>query len=380
MARPPRAGTWIALSLAACLFAPAAVARGKAAKKPPEWSEEAGRPVLRVFEPAPMRAYLHVPELPEGKKTSLVVVLHGHGGTPTGMLGYGASIADARGEVWMACEGSGEEQTDRGPGRSWKPATDVPGILACVDAALERYPIDPRRVVLMGHSAGGTMSLLAYAGRKAGFAGVYTTAAPMTPTSAQKGARVVVTVGTRDPNFSVFPAARQAAEKTVVARLVAVEGLEHDLPDPLYSTEALTWILDARCPSEEICVPKDPSAEAPAPPGSVAAKAKGGTFRHVLKFAAGGRAARADAPSRPAARAALASLAGEWKRDAADFGDVVASASDDPVSKDLRGVVTGAVLARYGGALAQAMSRLRGGDTSAPVESDGGWHLVHRDP
>jgi predicted esterase len=360
-------------------FGPDAAAKGgKTSRRPPEWSEEAGRPVLRVLEPSPMRAFLHVPEIPEGKKTALVVVLHGHGGTPTGMLGYGASLADARGEVWMACEGSGEEQTDRGPGRSWNASTDVEGILACVEAALARYPIDPARVVLAGHSAGGSMSLLVYAAKKGGFAGIYTTAAPMTPTSAQKGARVVVNLGTRDPNFSGFPACRQAAEKTVVGRLVAVDGLEHDLPDAAYTGEALAWILDSRAPSEELLLPKDPSAEARPPPGSPAAKSKGGAYRHVLRFASPGRLAPAGSPARPAVRPTLTGLLGEAKTDL-EWGDRVAEASEDPLSRELRGVVTGAVLARYGGPLARAMGKLKGGEVSAPFESDAGWHVVRRD-
>jgi poly(3-hydroxybutyrate) depolymerase len=368
----------------ACVLALASVAhaRGKGApRRPAEWSEEAGRQVVSVHDPCTMRAFLHVPEgLGEaGGKAALVVILHGHGGTPTGMLGYGAALADARGEVWMACEGTKEIATDRGPGRAWNPATDVGGVLACVDAALERLPLDPRRVVVMGHSAGGTMSLLACAERRS-IAGVHTTAAPVTPSSAQKGARVVVTLGTRDPNYAGFPAARQAAEKQVVGRLVAVDGLGHDLPDALYTSEALDWILDGRGGSEELFVPQRPSEDALPPPGSPASKEKGGSYRHVLKFVAGGRRAPEDALARAAVRASLVSLASGWKRSGADFGDAVATESQDPVSRELRGVVTGAVLARYGGALSKAMGKLEGGETSPPVESDAGWHLVHRDP
>jgi poly(3-hydroxybutyrate) depolymerase len=369
------------LALAASLWAPSlAQARGKP-RKAPEWSEEAGRPVVRVLEPCSLRAFVHAPEIPAGKKVPLVVVLHGHGGTPTGMLGYGAPLADARGEIWMACEGSGEEATDRGPGRSWNLATDVGGILACVDAVLERRPeIDREKVVLLGHSAGGTMSLHVLAERKAAFAGALTTAAPTAPDSRQKGARVVVTLGTRDANASLLPSARRAAEKTVVGRVVVVDGLEHDLPDAGYTAEAVDWVLSGKGGSEEIRVPREPSAPAEAPPGSKAAKAKGGVFRHVLRFATGGRGAPEGAPSRPAVRATLSTLAAEWKKAGGDFGDRVAEASEDPLSKDLRGVVTGAVLARYGKALSDAMGRLSGGDTSAPFESEAGWHVLHRDP
>ena len=51
-----------------------------------------------MFSP-PLKAYFAAPStLPEGgKKAELIVILHGHGGTATGMLGYIQPVADARG-------------------------------------------------------------------------------------------------------------------------------------------------------------------------------------------------------------------------------------------------------------------------------------------
>ncbi len=369
--------------LALSLAPSSALAKGgKPVKaRPPAWTGDAGRPLLEVFDPIPMKAYGHVPaNLPEGQKTALIVVLHGHGGTATGMLGYGAGIGDARNECWLAVEGPG---TEANGGHSWD-STAVPGILACVDAALAKFPVDAKRVVLMGFSAGGTMSLLTYAARPTGFAGVYTVSSPQTPTAQQKGARVVVSLGTKDANYGGFGPSVQASEKTVVGRIVAMEGLEHnDLPDAEYTNDHIAWILESKAQSEVLRLPAKPEEEVGCPPETPAAKGKGGKYRHVLVFQAGGRGAPANALARAPAKAAAQAVEAEAKKQAAaggDFGDLVADKSQDPLSKDTRGVITGRVLSRYGGPLVAAMGKLKGGDVSGPVESDAGWHVLSRDP
>ena len=358
----------------------------KEASKPPEWTEEDGRTVLRVSSPRPLKAYFRPPATPpeEGKKGELIVILHGHGGTATGMLGHAAMIGDPRGAFVLACEGSGTLQTDRGEGHSWDGA-DVAGILACLDAALAKHPVDPKRVIIMGHSAGGTMTLATYAARPSAFVGLYTTAAPRTPDASVKGARAAVCIGTKDPNFAGFPAAVAAAEKTVVGRCLAVEGLGHDLPPLGYAQEMVAWVMDSKGGSDVLHVPGQPEDEVRPPPDSPAAKAKGKGFRHVLVFEQGGRGAPPTAPPRPAAKAKATEAAASWKatRKGAptdDPGEAVATLSEDPLTKETRGVVTGLVLCRYGGALVAGMSKLKGGDVSAPVESDAGWHVVARDP
>src|SRR5262245_24280144 len=138
--RPRRRLPWALLAvLAATSASPLAWAKSapKAAPakpKPPEWTEEAGRQVLQVFDP-PLKAYLSAPPtLPEAsKKAELVIVLHGHGGTATGMLGYVTQVTEPRGAFAMACEGSGTVKTDQGEGHSWSEA-DVAGVLECLDA------------------------------------------------------------------------------------------------------------------------------------------------------------------------------------------------------------------------------------------------------
>lgn len=374
----------LVVSLALVLCAPSALGKGgKPEVKAPEWSEEDGRTILRVFAPSALKAYyLAPPAVDEGAakgpaKAELIVILHGHGGTATGMLGYIAPVAAGRGAAVLACEGSGVEKTDQGIGHSWSDP-DVAGVLACLDATLAKHPIDAKRVVLMGHSAGGVMSLRTHAARPSAFAGVYTSAAPGVPSGANKGGRFVVNLGTKDPNFVDFPGAVSASEKTVVARVVAVTDLPHDLPHADYSREAIAWLLDSKAPSEVLRVPLAPGDEVRAPPDTPAAKAKGKGFRHVLLFEKGGRGAPATAPEKAAVKAAAVALAAEWKK-SSDFGALVAAKSEDPLSKESQGLITGEVLARYGGALVTAMSKLRGGDVSAPIEGDAGWHVVARD-
>jgi poly(3-hydroxybutyrate) depolymerase len=352
---------------------------GKPVVQAPTWTEEDGRTVLRVFAPSPLKAYYAAPSnLAEGKKAELIVGLHGHGGTATGVLGYLSTIADARGAAVLACEGGGTVKSDTGDGHSWSDP-DLQGVLACLDAALAKHPLDPRRVVLFGHSAGATMSIRLHAARPAAFAGVCTSGEPGAPSGANKGGRFAVMLGTKDPFFDGFASAVAASERTVVARVAAVTDLEHKFPDLAYAREAVAWLLDSKAPSEVLHLPFVPGDEVRPPPDSPAAKAKGKGFRHILLFEKGGRGAPADAPEKAVVKAAAQAIAAEWKK-ASDFGEMVASKSQDPLSKDLRGQVTGEVLARYGGALVTAMGRLRGGDVSAPVEGDAGWHVVARDP
>jgi poly(3-hydroxybutyrate) depolymerase len=359
----------------------AALAKGgKEVAKPPEWTEEEGHTVLRVFSP-PLKAYFAAPStLPEGgKKAELIVILHGHGGTATGMLGYAQPLADARGAYLIACEGSETLQTDKGPGHTWKDP-DVQGILACVDATIAKHPIDPKRILLEGHSMGGTMSLRTYAARPAQFVGVFTTASPEIPSGAQKGARVAVCLGTKDPNFSQFPGAVAACEKTVVGRVIAVTDVPHDLPNADYARECIAYVLDSKAPSDVLRLPFDPTKLVDPPPDTPAAKAKGKGFRHALIFATGGRGAPADAVARADAKKKAAELSASLKKLAGvGVADAIAAATQDPLSKESKGEISGDVLARYGGGLVIAISKLKGGEVSAPVESDAGWHVVVRD-
>jgi predicted esterase len=329
-----------------------------------------------------MKAFVSAPsERPAGRKPEVWVVLHGHGGTASGLFSYGRSASEGRSAVVLACQGTGTIATDRGEGRTWEGERDAEAILACVAATVEKHDADPRRVVLLGLSAGGSMSLLTLGRKPSAFAGAVTCAAPRTPDGSHKGTRVAVVLGTKDANYAVFPTARQAAEKTVVARVVSVADLPHELPNALYERECVAWVFESKAPSETLWVPLEPDSPARVPP-EPPSKAKGGAgFRHVLLFSAGGRGAPEGAPDRATAKAAAQALLAEWKKTPpADLDAAIAARSQDPVSKDAGGRVTGAVLLRYGGPLSVALTKAKGGEWSGPVESDAGWHLVTRDP
>src|SRR5258705_18612 len=83
-----------------------------------------------------------------------------------------------------------------------------------------------------------------YAAKPSAFVGFVTTGSPTTRSGAQKGARVAVCVGTKDPNFSQFPAAVAACEKTVVGRVIGVADLAHDLPHADYARECIAYVFD----------------------------------------------------------------------------------------------------------------------------------------
>jgi hypothetical protein len=345
----------LACALVAAVRVPTAAGRGakEAAGPPPQWTEEDGRIVVKVSVPRPLKAYVTTPTEPpaEGKKVELLVTLHGHGGTATGLLNYGAGIMGPRNGYVLACEGSKSIPTDRGEGHSWD-ATDAAGILASTRCS--EVPGGPEAVLL--GPAGGTMSPRRTA-RGPRVRRHRDLGGPMTPGGGQKGARVAVMLGTKDGNFAGAPAAIAAAEKTVVGRVLLVTDLPHELPRVAYAQECVAWVLDSKSGSDVLHVPLEEGGDVLPPPDSPAAKAKGKGYRHVLVPYAGARGAPADALPLKEAKAKAAELAARWKKapPGTDLGDDVAAASSDPLSKDTRGVVSGLVLARYGVSRARAL-------------------------
>lgn len=98
--------------------------------------------------------YLFVPDgLTAEQPVPLVILLHGSGRR-------GASLVDpwkalARKERFII---AGPDSTNP---RYWAPPEDGPRLLSDLAEALKKdHPIDPRRVYLFGHSAGGSFSLL----------------------------------------------------------------------------------------------------------------------------------------------------------------------------------------------------------------------------
>jgi polyhydroxybutyrate depolymerase len=90
----------------------------------------------------------------------LVIVLHGRGGSGSGLMDYAgfAAQADREGYVLVAPDGTGDPRgwnTRFVPGRE---IDDVGFIGALVDTAIARYPVDRARIYVAGYSNGGALT------------------------------------------------------------------------------------------------------------------------------------------------------------------------------------------------------------------------------
>lgn len=187
------------------------------------------------------------------ERPGLLVVLHGHGSTATNMMQ--APLADAHGDYMLSVQG----RSPTGNGFGWDVAPGTADINDLVRWSLAGYPIDPQRVVLIGHSAGGTMVLQTFPTAPKLYAGLITVAAPQTPSSAHKSGRVCVFLGTADPNFAGATSVRSALggkRKWKSGCLVVLEGAEHNnLPNPQHMLLAVDWCLAGKAYGAEASVP-----------------------------------------------------------------------------------------------------------------------------
>jgi len=133
-------------ALAGLLFAAAAAGRAEKADKAeprPETLTSGGR--TRTY-------WLYVPEAKDPAPRPLLVLLHGSGRTGETLVRPWKDLADREGIVL-----AGPDSLDS---VHWVTPTDGPAFLRdVVDAVAARTAVDPRRVYLFGHSAGGCMAL-----------------------------------------------------------------------------------------------------------------------------------------------------------------------------------------------------------------------------
>jgi phospholipase/carboxylesterase len=104
---------------------------------------------------APGAAHLLLVPQRLAEPAPLVVLLHGAGGSPAGMLPFVRTEAEARGVVVLAPK-SGDATWDvirSGFG------ADVGAIDAALEQVFDRLPIDPARIVLAGFSDGASYAL-----------------------------------------------------------------------------------------------------------------------------------------------------------------------------------------------------------------------------
>ncbi len=167
---------------------------------------------------------LHTAHIPAGEGPfPTVIALHGWGASAHDLLGLAPFLHGGRALVLSP---DGPVTVPIGPGvegRGWFPITGggppdprefaagAQALRTFLDAALERYPVDLRKLVLLGFSQGGVMAYDLFLREPERFAGmaalsswlppVLTDAIPKQP--AHEGRPVFVAHGTRDPMIDV---------------------------------------------------------------------------------------------------------------------------------------------------------------------------------
>lgn len=358
---------WAALAL--LLSAPEARA-GKPGK-PPEIVEQADGDLLHLFrqdDPA-AQGWLYRPkglESPDpASPVDLIVVLHGAGGTPKTLLFQ--QVMDARKAWCLGVAGHTAVTHDRGAGFQWDGA-NVSYILDLLRHLLAKYPIRKERVIVWGHSAGGSMTLATLAEAPELFAGGLTTAAPATPDGRHKEQRVAVLLGTKDPNWSGAPAVRtyrEGLEKKKgkgACAFLAVDGLGHDVPDADYLALGFDWILSGKTAGGEALVPQK-------------AVGRAGPWRHILVRTKGAEGAGDAKTSKKAAQDLLRRIQKEVAAGKAYFPLEAACHSEHAESAAAGGGLNEAALT----ALVGTLPALAPGAVSEVLESPRGAHLLYRD-
>ena len=96
--------------------------------------------------------YLFVPDKLEGKAAPLIVTLHGSGRDGRILVEHWQDLAKKAGIILAGPDATRREE--------WHGAIDGPAFLhALVEHLKSKYPVDPKRVYLFGHSAGAIHGL-----------------------------------------------------------------------------------------------------------------------------------------------------------------------------------------------------------------------------
>jgi hypothetical protein len=274
-----------------------------------------------------------------------------------------------RRKAWcLAVAGHSTVQTDQGPGFMWDGA-NTEYVIAFTRYLLGKYPLEKSRVIVWGHSAGGTMTLETLTKAPAGlYAGGLTTAAPATPTSAHKEMRVCVFLGTTDPNWGGAGTVRAHLENLEKKRskgacaFFAVQGLGHNVPDEDYLDLGLDWVLAGEARGGEASVPQR-------------CQGREGDWRHVLVRYKGAEGAPSDLKrTRSAAEKVLKELLKDLEKGRAFFPFEAACHSDDAATAGGGGGIGEAALK----AIVGEIPAVEPGKVSAILETPQGLDLVFR--
>lgn len=358
--------TTVVLALGSFLFAPTAIAKDKVLKAP-EVVEEQADDLTRLNvkgDPAAVGFLSKAFETEKDVKYGLLVALHGHGGDAKTMTFR--DLGSKRKCFVLAVQG----HTASGPGFAWdeKDCEYVAGLTLWVT---EHYPVDRAAVLLLGHSAGGTMTLATYKLAPKLFTGLATSASPGLPESAHNDVRTVVFLGDQDPNFSGAGGVRNnfaSKKRTAPGSFRIVKGLGHEFPDHFYVSQALDWLLDAKARGGEASLPKEPPVAADRP------------FAHILLRHAGSKGADDRARGRSAAQAQgeLKAVKKLVEKSGANFFWEAAVLSHDDRTAASGGLIDEEGLAAFAPALRDAAAALDPGKLTDPIESPEGSHLILR--
>jgi phospholipase/carboxylesterase len=207
---------------------------------------------------------LHAAHVPAGEGPfPTVLALHGWGASAHDLIGL-APVVNGGEALVLSPQGPVVIRIPGGPvGYGWYPlgegVQDSPGevtqaseaVLAFLEEAQQRYPIDPRKIVLLGFSQGGALAFelaLRDASRFAGLAALSSwlpeqLAARLQPESAHQNLPVLVVHGTEDAMVPV-DRARESRQR-VTALGVALTYREYPMGHEI-SAEALrdivTWL------------------------------------------------------------------------------------------------------------------------------------------
>jgi predicted esterase len=344
---------------------------GAKRKKGPKVVEEKDGDLIHLYleDDPKAQGWLHRSrgaEEPE-EPVDLIVGLHGAGGNPKNF--FLRRLMERRRAWCLTVAGHTAVTHERGQGFQW----DFSGTkyIAQLTAYLvDKYPIRKQRVIVWGHSAGGSMSLETLATNPKLFAGALATAAPRTPDGRHKNCRVAVYLGTQDPNWSCAPSVRAHVEKLRKKRrkgacaFFAIDGLGHSVPAEEYLGLGFDWILQPKARGGEAKVGREP-------------KGARGELRHILIRHKGAEGApKGLKRSAGSAKKLLGKIKKEVEKGKAYFAFEAACHSEDEETASCGGGVDEEALAGFGVALPE----LKPGKVSAVLSGKCGLHLVYRPP
>ncbi len=204
------------------------------------------------------------------KHAELIVALHGAGGDPRNFIL--PRLMTDRHAFCLAVAGRREVAHATGRGFMWS-RDDVAYVLALTRHVIKTRRVDPRRVLVWGHSAGGVMTLDVLAQAPELFAGALTSAAGAAPGTPHAAKRVFVILGEDDPNYRIAPRVREHIERAEKApgscALLSVEWLEHVLPANDFLDLGFDWVMHGKGRGGEAKVGLVP-------------KGRAGPWRHIL--------------------------------------------------------------------------------------------------